>query len=61
MDLSNTSWRKSTHSGANGGECIEIAASPQTVAVRDSKNPDGPKLLVSCDDFQRFAKAIKIL
>ncbi|MFC9970186.1 DUF397 domain-containing protein [Spirillospora sp. NPDC127200] len=61
MDLSNAEWRKSRRSSEQGDQCVEVATIPGTVAVRDSKDPDGPKLLVSCDDFQRFANAIKIL
>ncbi|MDI9886868.1 DUF397 domain-containing protein [Streptomyces sp. HNM0645] len=37
-------WRKSSHSGGEGGACVEIAACPTTVHVRDSKNTDGPML-----------------
>ena len=38
-------WRKASRSGGNGGECVEVAATPNAlVAVRDSKNPDGPRL-----------------
>ncbi|MES9541388.1 DUF397 domain-containing protein [Actinomadura sp. NPDC000600] len=40
-------WRKSTHSGSNGGDCVEMADAAGVVAVRDSKDPDGPVLLVS--------------
>jgi hypothetical protein len=36
-------WRKSSHSGG-GNDCVEIATSDTTTAVRDSKNPDGPRL-----------------
>ena len=39
-----TGWRKSSHSGTQGGDCVEVAAMRRTVAVRDSKNPDGPAL-----------------
>jgi hypothetical protein len=35
-------WFKSSYSGSEGGECIEVAAHPTAVHVRDSKNPDGP-------------------
>ncbi|MGC4864097.1 DUF397 domain-containing protein [Micromonospora sp. DT53] len=45
MDLSNARWRKSTRSGASGGNCVEVASNmPNIVAVRDSKNADGPTL-----------------
>lgn len=47
MDLTNAKWRKSTHSGPNGGECVELADVTGVVAVRDSKDPDGPVLLLT--------------
>jgi hypothetical protein len=38
-DLTNAEWRKSTYSGSNGGNCVEVAANlPGVVAVRDSKD-----------------------
>jgi Domain of unknown function (DUF397) len=40
-------WRKSSRSNGSGGECVEVGGTGQVVAVRDSKDPDGPKLLVS--------------
>ncbi|MEV4829478.1 DUF397 domain-containing protein [Micromonospora sp. NPDC049257] len=44
-DLSGARWRKSTRSGGNGGECVEVADNlPGIVAVRDSKDPTGPAL-----------------
>lgn len=50
MDLSSATWRKSSRSGANGGECIEVAGVPNSIAVRDSKNPNGPALAFSTED-----------
>lgn len=50
MDLINATWRKSSHSGPNGGECIELAGLAGVagaVAVRDSKDPNGPVLLLT--------------
>ena len=41
-----TAWRKYSYSGAQGGECVEVALAPASVAVRDSKHPDGPRLAV---------------
>ena len=38
------SWRTSSYSTSNGGDCIEVGAAPRAVAVRDSKDPDGPVL-----------------
>ncbi|RKS79683.1 uncharacterized protein DUF397 [Actinomadura pelletieri DSM 43383] len=47
MDLSDAKWRKSTRSASNGGDCVELADVAGVVAVRDSKNPDGPVLLLT--------------
>ena len=33
-----TAWRKSSYSGANGGQCIEVGTAPDTILVRDSKD-----------------------
>ncbi|TYB44839.1 DUF397 domain-containing protein [Actinomadura chibensis] len=42
------SWRKSSHSGSGGTECVEVAALvDQGVALRDSKDADGPMLSVA--------------
>lgn len=54
-DLSHALWRKSSYSSSTGQNCIEVAANlPGIVAVRDSKNPDGPKSLVRLADWQAF-------
>jgi Domain of unknown function (DUF397) len=52
------SWRKSSYSGTNGGQCIEVAASGR-VLVRDSKNPDGRRLAFSAQVWRQFAARIK--
>jgi hypothetical protein len=44
-DLLGAHWRKSSRSGGNGGECVEVADNlPGVVAVRDSKDRNGPTL-----------------
>ncbi|MFF3303488.1 DUF397 domain-containing protein [Streptomyces sp. NPDC002908] len=40
-------WFKSSYSGAEGGQCIEVAAGAGAVFVRDSKSVSGPVLQVS--------------
>ncbi|MFG1853229.1 DUF397 domain-containing protein [Actinomadura geliboluensis] len=45
--IPDTHWRKSTYTGSNGGNCVELAAVTGAVAVRDSKDPDGPVLLLT--------------
>lgn len=47
MDLKNAKWRKARRSLSNGGECVELAGVGGAVAVRDSKDPDGPVLLLT--------------
>jgi hypothetical protein len=55
LDLSRAAWRKSTYSN-NGGACIEVAGGvPDVVAVRDSKDPNGPKLAFSPETWRAFA------
>lgn len=52
-DLPVLTWRKSSHSSSNP-QCVEVARTPNAVAVRDSKDPNGPALLVSHATFARF-------
>ncbi|MFF2040042.1 DUF397 domain-containing protein [Kitasatospora sp. NPDC058170] len=52
-----TVWRKSSHSGGNGA-CVEITAPDAgAVAVRDSKDPQGPRLHFSSEAWNAFAAA----
>jgi hypothetical protein len=57
-DASGVQWRKSSYS-ANGGNCVEVANSPGVVAVRDSKNPDGPRLAVTGNAWSAFVAGIQ--
>nr|WP_202421279.1 DUF397 domain-containing protein [Actinomadura rayongensis] len=57
--MTNVRWRKASRSDDRGGACIELANVPHTVAVRDSKDPEGPKLVVARADFRRFATAVR--
>lgn len=52
-------WRKSTRSTDNGGDCVEVAAFPHTIAVRDSKDPRGPHLTFTRDTWRTFAAELK--
>ncbi|BCJ38510.1 hypothetical protein Athai_60130 [Actinocatenispora thailandica] len=59
-DLSGATWRKSSRSGNNGGQCVEVADNlPGVVAIRDSKDPDGPVLLVQPTAFRAFTDTVK--
>jgi hypothetical protein len=57
--LDGRTWRKSSYSGSNGGNCIEITTAPNAVAVRDSNDPHGPVLTFTGQDWQRFAGQLK--
>jgi hypothetical protein len=60
MDLSKAKWRKSSYSGSNGGACVEVASAHSgVVAIRDSKNPTGPVLIISASDWATFLQAVK--
>ncbi|MEU5988810.1 DUF397 domain-containing protein [Spirillospora sp. NPDC047418] len=61
MDLSKAAWRKASRSTAEGDNCIEIAGMSNVVALRDSKNPNGPKLIISHGDFRLLADTLKSL
>jgi hypothetical protein len=52
-------WRKSTYTTGQGN-CVEVGRNlPGVVAVRDSKDPDGPKLVTSPADWQAFTASVK--
>lgn len=52
-------WRKSSHSGGNGGECVEVADNAEAIGIRDSKDPDGPRLLVGRCEFAALVAFLK--
>lgn len=46
-------WLKAQLSGSNG-QCVEIASAADKVAIRDSKDPDGPILIYTSAEFKAF-------
>jgi hypothetical protein len=44
-----SAWFKSSYSTGSGGECVEVAACPHTIHVRDSKDTARPGLAVGPD------------
>ncbi|WP_422755058.1 DUF397 domain-containing protein [Micromonospora sp. WMMD708] len=59
MDLSDARWRKSTRSGPDGGNCVEVADNLSgVVAVRDSKDPEGPVLAFGPDTWREFVAGL---
>jgi hypothetical protein len=53
-----TSWRKASYSGTNGGNCVEVGNAGR-IAVRDSKDPEGPKLGFTPEQWRAFTRRIK--
>lgn len=54
-----TNWRKTRRSNTNGGACILVGNTRRDVAVKDSKDPDGPKMTISPDKWRAFVGALK--
>jgi hypothetical protein len=52
-------WRKSSYSGANGGQCVEVGNDTHLIAVRDSQDPDGSVLAFAAATWAAFAERVK--
>ena len=79
MDISQVTWRKASHSGANGGGCVEVgvwrkasysggngggcvevtSTGKPLLAVRDSKDPNGPKLAFVPSAWESFIQRMR--
>lgn len=58
--MSGAAWRKSSYSGNNGGECVEVAQTMNgTVAIRDSKDPEGAALTLTAAAWAEFTARTK--
>ncbi|MFI6087386.1 DUF397 domain-containing protein [Streptomyces sp. Je 1-332] len=51
-------WRRSSYSNGMGGECVEVAARPAVIAVRDSKAPSGPHITMGARPWAAFLDAV---
>ncbi|MFC6884741.1 MULTISPECIES: DUF397 domain-containing protein [Actinomadura] len=54
-----TQWRKSSRSNTSGGQCVEVASFVGNVGVRDSKDPEGPRLALSPDAWRTLVERLK--
>ncbi len=58
--LQGARWIKSSRSGGNGGACVEVARNlPGIVAIRDSKDPEGPALVIGPAAWSAFTDNVK--
>lgn len=55
-----TTWRKSSYSGTNGGECVEVAAGAPRIAIRDSKNLGGAVVTINRARFEDFINSLSM-
>ncbi|QIY71702.1 DUF397 domain-containing protein [Streptomyces sp. RLB1-33] len=59
MNATELAWFKSSYSGNEGGECLEIATRSETVHIRDSKNLTGPTLAVTPTTWTAFLRTVR--
>ncbi|MGA6154760.1 DUF397 domain-containing protein [Stenotrophomonas sp. NPDC087984] len=53
-DSARGAWFKSSYSGNEGGECVEVATTPGAVHVRDSKEPERAQLVFAAQSWAAF-------
>jgi len=59
VDLTHAQWQKSSRSGPNCDNCVEVAFADGAIAVRDSKNQAGPILLFTQEEWDAFVGGAK--
>jgi hypothetical protein len=59
FDETSVQWRKSSRSGGDSGQCVQVAQLCGTVGIRDSKNPSGPVLRLRRDELASLLHDIK--
>jgi hypothetical protein len=59
VNATELAWFKSSYSTNEGGECLEIAARPETILIRDSKNLTGPTLAVTPTTWTAFLRTVR--
>jgi hypothetical protein len=60
VDLSRIEWRAASYSANGGGNCVEIGTVGRgAVGIRDSKDPDGPRLMFPLQEWQAFVAGVK--
>ncbi|MFE7534000.1 DUF397 domain-containing protein [Streptomyces rhizosphaericola] len=59
-DLTSVTWRKSSYSNSDGGQCVEVSDDfPGVIPVRDSKRPEGPALVFGAPAWTAFVNDMR--
>jgi hypothetical protein len=59
VTTNNTRWRKSSYSGGNANDCVELDRHPGHTGIRDSKSPTGEHLTFEAQAFTAFLTTVK--
>jgi Domain of unknown function (DUF397) len=57
--MGSPNWRKSSYSGGQGGNCVEVAGAANVIMVRDTTNRDGGTLAFTADTWDNFTASLK--
>ncbi|AVZ73623.1 DUF397 domain-containing protein [Streptomyces lunaelactis] len=60
MNTEHVQWFKSSYSDGEGGDCVEVATSPSTIHIRDSKVTEGPNLAVTPTTWATFVRSVRV-
>ncbi|MDN3020446.1 DUF397 domain-containing protein [Streptomyces sp. S.PB5] len=58
MSTDELPWFKSSYSSSGSGDCVEVAHTPATIHIRDSKNRQGPHLTASPTTWTDFVTSV---
>ncbi|MFZ4270261.1 DUF397 domain-containing protein [Streptomyces arboris] len=59
-NLTSATWRKSSYSNSDGGNCVEVSDDfPGVVPVRDSKQPEGPAVVFGASAWSAFISDVR--
>jgi Domain of unknown function (DUF397) len=59
MELTSATWRTSSYTGGNGGNCVEVGNAGNEVVMRDTKDRKGVVLAFGPEAFREFVASVK--